>query len=137
MRLGEYVVAAAAALLGSHPARAEGTASGGVAVRVTVPEVCQIEAGDVGVGRGDSQVVATIFEMCNVASGVQILASHRSLTAGEQVRVTYDGRSTELQPGGVSELGSRAGPFVGRRQIAIDARNLTDSIAISFGMTAV
>lgn len=128
-------IAAVLLLLLPDVAQANENAAAGVAISLTVPEVCQLTASDIVLSPSSTQATASIFEMCNGAGGFRIIASYRHLAAGEAIRVNYGGAITQLNAVGISEVALRAGPFVGAQRVAIQSSNLNDTLSISFGMT--
>lgn len=119
------------------PAAQAKSDSGGLNISVTVPEVCHLQAPDVVLTPSQNRFSAQVFEMCNGTSAFRVIASHRDLSDGETIAVTYGGQFSRLNAVGISDIAFRQGPFIGNRPIAIDAVNLKGPIAISLGMTPV
>lgn len=118
-------------------AQADGGNSTGVRISATVPEVCQIEASAIAVDSATGQASTTVFEMCNSGRGFHVIASHRALEAGEQVRIDYAGEARQLDPSGTSALAYRAGPIVDRVPVSVQSTGLVQDLAISLGLTVI
>lgn len=119
-------------------AQAEGgNASAGVRISVTVPEVCQIEASAISVDSATGLASGTVFEMCNSGRGFRVVATHRSLQEGEQVRINYAGETRLLDPSGTSAVASRAGPIVDRVPVSVQSTGLVQNLAISLGLIII
>lgn len=119
-------------------AQAEGgRASGGVQISVTVPEVCQIEASAISVDAATGLASGTVFEMCNSGRGFRVVATHRSLGEGEQVRINYAGETRHLDPSGISAMAFRAGPIANSVPVSVQSTGLAQDLAISFGLIVI
>lgn len=119
-------------------AQAEGgRASGGVRISITVPEVCQIEASAISVDAATGLASGTVFEMCNSARGFRVIASHRALEEGEQVRIDYAGETRQLDASGISALAYRAGPVADHAPVSVQSTGLVQDLAISLGLTVI
>lgn len=127
----------AAAALAACPTIAHGqSASGGVRITVTVPEVCQIESVTL-VSSSDGITSGTVFEMCNGGRGFRVMASHRMLASGEQVQINYAGQVRQLNSSGISDIAQRTSPIVGDVPVTIQTSGLVQSLAISLGVAVI
>lgn len=106
-------------------------------ITVTVPESCYMQADDVQIAPEGGLVTATVTEMCNSMRGFRVTASHRPLGSDEQVRVVYAGNAVTLASSGISDIAFRQGPTFGRVAVSVNASELHQGLAISFGMTAI
>ena len=112
------------------------TASGGIPISVSVPEVCQIEALNL-VGNSSGFVSGTAFELCNSGRGFRVMATHRSLENGERVTINYAGMTQELDSSGVSDVAERSSPIVGPVPVSIQSTGLVQGLAISLGVAVI
>lgn len=119
-------------------AQAEGgRSSAGLRISVTVPEVCQIEASGILVDSATGLASGTVYEMCNSGRGFRVVATHRSLAEGEQVRINYAGETRQLDASGISALAYRAGPVADRVPVSIQSTGLVQDLAISLGLSVI
>lgn len=136
-RVAKFSIAALAVAMLPSAAFAEGEASGGFQISLTVPEICHLEASSVSIDEAMGQATASMFEMCNSDRGFTVLASYRTLESGEQVQVNYAGEVSQLNSSGLSEVAHRTGPFLGDVQVLVQSTGLTGGLAISFGMMPI
>ncbi len=130
-------IAAIATAALSSPAHAEGNASAGFRISLTIPEVCQLEASDILIAQDGGGATLNVFEMCNSGRGFRVMASHRALAVGEQVQINYAGQVRQLDSSGMSDVAQRSGPVVGNVPVAIQASGLVETLAISLGLAAI
>ena len=136
-RFARCCLAAVASTLLPTAAFAEGQASSGFRISLTVPEVCHIETSPVSVDETSGQASTSIFEMCNADRGFVVMASYRTLESGEQVQLNYDGETTQLDGSGISEVAHRNGPILGDVPVLIQTSGLVGGLTISLGMMPV
>lgn len=119
-------------------ANAAGPASGRMQITLTVPKVCNIDTlGFTADPQAGGQAIGTVREFCNSSDGFMVMASHRQLMPGEQVRVIYDGEVSDLTAAGISPVAFRAGPRLRTVPVAIQSNGLQTPISVSLGMTAL
>ena len=121
----------------TSPAHAADDTAGSFGVSARVPESCDIQAGNFQAQSGTGLVAGQVTEACNHNRGFQILASHRSLTDQERVDVDYGGVLAQLERSGLSPIAFRAGPRFKAVSVKIEAHNLTETLQVSFSLTAV
>lgn len=131
------LVPLAAIVCAAQPAMAADRSSGAYQVSARIPVSCNLDADSLVAQEGASVITGTIFESCNTNRGFQVLATHRSLGAGESVRVRYAGDMSELNQTGISVVTLRSGARFGPVPVQIDAREIDRPIAISFSLIAV
>lgn len=136
MRKPIAIAALAVSFACTTPALAGETAQGSARITATVPEVCDIAAGDFVLNE-DGQVSGTVQEFCNSNTGYQILASHRPLAPSEVATVRYGGALRNLDLSGLSLVAFRAGQRIETVNVVIDARQITAPLAVAFTMSAV
>lgn len=126
-----------AALALPATARAGGTDTGGTGITATVPEICNIDASAITVDADDGSAAGTVLEMCNSGRGFRVVASHRALAEGEDVRVFYADEATRLDPSGMSDVAHRSGPTFGHVPVSIESSGLVQDLAISLGLAVI
>ena len=126
-----------AATVLTSPAVAAAHAAESFGISVQVPESCDIQASEFQTQAASGLLVGQVMEACNHGKGFQILASHRPLTDQEQVDVDYGGVLAHLEQSGLSPIAFRAGARYGAVPVRISARNLTQTLQVSFSLTAV
>lgn len=126
---------AAAAILAGAGSPAE--ASGNVDISVVVPEVCQIQSAVLTVDETGGSASGSVFEMCNSGRSFRIIASHRPLADGEQVRINYGGELRTLNQSGISDVAQRTGPIVGDVPVTIESDGLVQGFSVSLGFTVI
>lgn len=117
------------------PAAAESAA--GLGIRAMVPEVCELQLTQPVAAPQGGVASAEVFEMCNSSRAFQVVASHRALAPGEEVRITYGGELSKLDSSGVSHLALRQGPIVQSVPMIVQSVSLTSALVISVGMAAI
>lgn len=118
-------------------ANAAGEGSTGLQVRVTVPEVCEVQLSGPLVTMGTATASAQVIEMCNSQRQFRVIAAHRALEEDEQVRVNYGGEVNELHSSGVSNLALVHGPALRTVPISVHSIGLASALVISIGMAAI
>lgn len=138
-KFGSRLAVAAAVIGASVPASAFAaeSASGGFNVSLTVPVVCDLDAQDFIVDEIRNSISGHVREFCNSSRGFQVLASHRPLEAGENVRLNYGGELAQLERAGISSVAFRAGPRLDTVPVQIQASGLETQLAVSFSLTAI
>lgn len=124
-----------AAAVFSTTAHGSTESSTGVQISLVVPEVCQIESSAITVDPSGQSATGTVFEMCNSGRGFRVIASHRSLSTGEQVQISYDGEVRQLDSSGLSDVAYRNGPIVGNVPVTINTSGLAQNLSVSLGLT--
>lgn len=119
------------------PAQANSGGSAGFRISLVVPEICQIESSTMVVDASGGSASGTVFEMCNSGRGFRVMASHRALSAGEQVQINYAGEIRQLDSSGVSDVAQRVGPTVSNVPVTIQTNGLVQGIAISLGLAVI
>lgn len=122
----------AAAFIVAVSAHAE--TSSGAEISLIVPEFCQIESSVVAVDTDNMSVSGTVLEMCNSGRGFRIIATHRSLVAGEKVQIKYGGEIRQLDSSGVSNVAHRYGPIARDVPVEIEANGLVQGLSVSLGL---
>ena len=131
-----FVLASLLCLSAPSAAAAEGGARAGLNISLSIPEVCEFHASPVTLGAG-GQAVVSVYEMCNSGRTFRIIANHRPLLAGENVRVSYADQSSQLSASGTSDVALRSGPMARTVRVSFQSDELAGDIAISLGMTAI
>lgn len=121
----------------ASPAAASESATSGMRISLTVPEVCEISAQTIALQDTDGVTTGSIYEMCNSGQAFRIVASHRELAADEDVVVTYADETSNLQQSGISNIADRSGPSARAIPITITRSNLTGPLTISLGIVAI
>ncbi|RJF93371.1 hypothetical protein [Sphingomonas cavernae] len=124
-----------AALAGATPAFAAETASGSFAVRLVVPERCEINSSPLLVSEGNGFQTGSVFESCNVQEGFQVVANYRQLAANEHVLFSYAGTTRQLGAHGWTQVANRTGAKFGTRPISVQHSGLTEPLAINLTIT--
>lgn len=137
MKRTSLAIAAAMTALAGGAARAAPDASGNMRISAIVPAVCGLEAPTIAVEADQAGAVGTVREFCNSSDGYMIMAGHRPLEAGEQVRIVYDGEVSELSPSGLSPVAFRSGPRLRSVPVMLQTTGLQTGLAISLAMTAI
>jgi hypothetical protein len=119
----------------SGAAHAEGTASGGLGISASVPEVCELSTTSAALDHPAGATTLLVQEMCNSARGFQVVASHRPLSEEELVQLDYAGQANLLSPSGFSELAVRSGPRFEQVPVQIQSAGLRSGLVISLGLT--
>ncbi|GAA4824892.1 hypothetical protein GCM10023232_23480 [Sphingosinicella ginsenosidimutans] len=127
---------AAAAMLVPGAAAAQ-PAIGNVRISAQIPVVCNIDSDDFAIDSAMGQAQGTVREFCNAAQGFVVMASYRPLEPGEEVRVSYDGETSELAPGGMSAVAFRSGPRLRTIPVLVRSTGLQSGISVALGMTPV
>lgn len=122
------------ALVGSPAIAADGGKSS-FAVRVTVPEYCEIDSDPVVLSEGSGFETGSVLEMCNSADGFQVVASYRELTPAESVRLNYAGSTRMLNRTGWTPIANRMGAKYGIRPIGVQYADLEAPLAINLTIT--
>ena len=130
---------AALLVLASMPsvAHAAGERGAGLSISLEIPEICHIEASELVVDTNKHTAMGSVFEVCNSGRGFRVLASHRSLTEGENVEVTYGGEKRQLNASGVSDVATRQGPTLEQVPLEIRTEGLDQPLVISFGLAVI
>lgn len=118
-------------------ANAAGGGSAGLQVRVTVPEVCEVHLSGSLVATDAAIGSAQVVEMCNSQRQFRVIASHRALAEGEQVRLNYGGELNDLDKSGVSNIALVHGPRLRTVPITVQSVGLASALVISVGMAAI
>ena len=129
-------IVAAVAVAGFSTGAAAETGAGH-SIRLTVPEVCELDLSQPLVVPQAGVAHAEVFEMCNSSRAFQVVATHRALEPGEEVRISYGGEANELDSSGVSSLAFRQGPVVRSVPMIVQGVSLATSLVISVGMAAI
>jgi len=119
------------------PALASDSSSGSAEVTASIPVSCNIETRDFELRNDNSTVSGSVFEACNTNRGFQIVASHRALADGEDIRVLYGFNISQLRREGMSPIAMRSGARFGAVPVQIRAPSIDQPIAISFSMIAI
>jgi hypothetical protein len=108
---------------------------GSFAIRVTVPEYCEIDSDPVVLSEGDGYRTGSVLEMCNGADGFQVAASYRQLSPTESVRLNYAGSTRQLNATGWTPVANRMGAKYGIRPIGVQYADLETPLAINLTIT--
>lgn len=119
------------------PASASDSSSGSAAVTARIPVSCNIETRDFVLQSDNSAISGLVFEACNTNRGFQIVASHRALADGEDIRVLYGFNISQLRREGMSPIAMRSGARFGAVPVQIRAPSIDQPIAIRFSMIAI
>lgn len=109
----------------------------GLSISLEIPEVCHIEAPDLVMDSVRNTATGSIFEVCNSGRGFRVLASHRNLSTGENVEVTYASITSTLNASGVSDVATRQGPTLEQVPLVIKTEGLSQPLVISFGLAII
>lgn len=93
---------AAATLLASTPAAADGVASGTYQLQATVPVACWVRAETPVVA--ESGAAGSVVEACNSPGGFSVSANYRPLGVNETASIVYGGSAMPLSKGGLQLL---------------------------------
>lgn len=135
----KIVMCGAAGLLAlsSSPALAGPKSGAELAISLTVPQACSIDADTLTITANGATAAGSVFEHCNGSGGYQLFASHRSLSANEAVSVIYDGVPAPASKDGMTAVASRRGATFRRVPIELKGANLESSFSISLTLTAI
>lgn len=117
----------------SHVAAKDASAS--TSIRLVVPEICNVNAQAFTIAE-TGEIVGSVQEYCNTSTGYQIAVSHRPLAFSEQALLQYAGQTTRLNNSGFSIVASRSGQRFERVAVKVDARQLSQPLALAFSVVA-
>lgn len=131
------LIGTAVAVFAVLPASAAAQESAGLRISLNIPEVCQIETSTITVDESGRAASGSVFEMCNSGRGFRVMASHRTLSSGEEVEISYAGKTSQLDSSGLSDVAYRSGPTVGQVPVLIQSTGLLQNLTISLGMAII
>lgn len=120
----------------STGAMAASHAGGSMKIQAVVPEICKISVNEF-VLTEDGRLTGGVQEFCNAATGYQIFASHRPLSATENASVKYGQDTADLNMSGLSAVAFRSGQRIEYVPVEIEATDLEAPLAVAFTMSPI